>query len=59
MAFDSHDRNILRDLAKEVAEVAALPVMAERRKNWCEHNSLRSTKPLMLVFPEGSWEELI
>ncbi|NLH00203.1 MAG: hypothetical protein GX491_22830 [Chloroflexi bacterium] len=57
--FSSHDRRILRDVAKEVAEIAALPVMAERRRRWAAHNALRSTDPMMLVFPEGAWTELI
>jgi hypothetical protein len=59
MAISHHDREILRDAARLVAEVAALPEMAARRKCWVEHNTLRSKEPLMLVFPEGSWEELI
>ena len=59
MTFDSHDRAILRDLAKEVANAAADPIMARRRQGWVEHNSLRSTTPMMLIFPEGSWTELL
>ena len=59
MAFDTNDRDILRGLAAEVAEIAARPEMAVRRAKWVEHNSLRSTEPMMLVFPEGSWEELM
>jgi hypothetical protein len=53
------DKPILRDLAKHIAEIAARPEMAQRRKRWVEHNTLRSKAPLMLVFPEGAWEELI
>ncbi len=53
------DRTILRDLAKRVAEIAARPEMAERRACWVEHNALRSKEPMMLIFPEGAWEELI
>ncbi len=30
-----------------------------RRKRWIEHNSLRSKEPMMLIFPEGAWVELI
>ena len=59
MTVNIHDRLILRDLAKEVAEIAARPEITERRKNWVQHNSLRSKKPLMLIFPEGAWQELI
>ncbi len=53
------DRGILRNLAERVAEIAALPIQAERRELWKMHNSLLSTLPLMLVFPEGSWQELL
>lgn len=57
--FDLHDRTILRDLAAQVAEIASLPEMSERRRRWVEHNALRSSAPMMLVFPEGAWEELL
>lgn len=59
MPIDSRDRSILRDLAKQVAEIAARPEIAKRRQMWIEHNSLRSAFPMMLVFPEGAWEELL
>jgi hypothetical protein len=57
--LSSSDRAILRRLAACVGETAALPVMAERRDRWVEHNSLRSRRPMMLIFPEGSWSELL
>jgi hypothetical protein len=53
------DRLILRDLAKRVAEIAALPEMAEKRALWKRHNRLQPMRPLVLVFPEGSWGELL
>jgi hypothetical protein len=56
--FSSHDTTILRQLARQVAEAAAHPHMTQRRQRWAEHNALRSRYPLMLVFPEGAWEEL-
>jgi hypothetical protein len=59
MTYSEFDRGILRGLAKRVAEIADDPVMAERRQRWIEHNSLRSTYPMMLVFPEGAWCELL
>jgi hypothetical protein len=58
-AFERQDRLVLRDLAGEVAEIAALPAMAERKERWIKYNSLRSTYPMMLVYPEGAWEELL
>jgi len=53
------DRRKLRELARRAAEIAHLPVMAERRRLWKEHNALKATRPLVLVFPEGAWEELL
>jgi len=55
----TEDRRLLRDLAKRVAEVAALPVMAERREQWMRHNALAPGRPLLLIFPEGAWRELL
>ncbi|HET6427248.1 MAG TPA: hypothetical protein VFJ30_02475 [Phycisphaerae bacterium] len=59
MKLTGAERTTLRDLARRVAEIAADPVMETRRRLWVEHNSLRPARPMMLVFPEGSWCELI
>ncbi len=55
----AEDRTLLRDLARRVAEVASLPIMAERRELWQRHNRLQPMRPMLLVFPEGSWRELL
>lgn len=57
--ISSNDRTILRDLAKQVADIADLPIQAERRELWKKHNSLQPVRPMILVFPEGAWEELL
>jgi len=57
--FTSADCRVLRDLARQLAEIAELPVQAERRLRWTRHNGLQSVRPMLLVFPEGSWEELL
>ena len=54
-----HDRTILRDLATKVADIAHLPIQARRIERWKRHNSLKSTEPMLLVFPEGAWRELL
>ena len=59
MDITQPDRTIVRDLAKQAAEIAALPVMAERREMWKHHNALGRMRPMVLVFPEGSWRELL
>ena len=53
------DRLLLRELANRVAEIAALPVQAERRELWRRHNRLERVRPMILVLPEGSWRELL
>jgi hypothetical protein len=57
--ISQRDRNILRGLAGRVREIAAEPEVDQRRRSWFEHNSLQSKRPMMLVFPEGSWTELL
>lgn len=58
-AFSAADRQLLRQLAAQVAEIAHLPIMAERRAMWMQHNRLRRVRPMILVFPEGAWRELL
>lgn len=53
------DKQILRDIAKRVAEIAADGRWEEKRKLWYAHNSLKSIRPMVLCFPEGSWDELL
>ncbi|MFH1377314.1 MAG: hypothetical protein ABIH86_01005 [Planctomycetota bacterium] len=53
------DRETLRDLARRVSEISSDPVMDERKALWKKHNSLRRVRPLILIFPEGSWRELL
>lgn len=57
--FSTADRAILRRLAARVAEIAASPLMSARRAQWVAHNDLRDRQPMMLIFPEGSWNELL
>lgn len=54
-----HDRTLLRDLARRVAEIGALPVMERRRAEWRRHNRLLAGRPMILIFPEGAWAELL
>ena len=53
------ERDYLRRLANQVAEIAELPVQEERRDLWKGHNALESERPMILIFPEGSWRELL
>ena len=59
MAIITHDRTIVRDLAKQVAELAALPIQEKKRQIWYGVNDLKPLRPAILCSPEGSWEELL
>lgn len=53
------DRKILRDLARRIAEIAADPVMDERRQLWLDHASLDSHRPMILAEIGGVLDELV
>ena len=55
----SHDRQVLRDLAARVRDIAMLDEMEPRRQRWRDHNALRGERPMVLAFPENAWGELI
>jgi len=59
MAFPNQDRQLLRELAARVAEIAALPIQQTKADMWRRHNRLERVRPMVLVFPEGSWRELL
>lgn len=45
----STDRQILRDLVQQYADIAAQPLQQERRDLWRTHQSLQPTRPLILA----------
>jgi hypothetical protein len=51
MADNSKDVRILRELAKEYAELAAKPLQEERRELWSAHFSLKETRTLGSFLP--------
>jgi len=53
------ERELLRDLALAVREAAAHPKQQKKRELWYQHNALEKTRPLVLVFLEDSWEEVL
>ena len=53
------EREVLRRLAGEVAELAARPSEAEKRELWYRHNALEATRPLIYCDPENGWNEII
>jgi len=59
MQVTKKDKTILRELARKVAEIGNDPVQKERAALWTRHNDLKPTRPLVLIFPEGSWREML
>jgi len=53
----SRDAGIVRELAKQYAEIAAKPVQDERRDLWRRHNSLERTLPPVYVRWLAAWHE--
>jgi hypothetical protein len=53
------DREILRTLARRVAEIAAQPRHQQNAELWRRHNDLERVRPMVLAFPEGAWRELL
>ena len=58
-ALNDAERERLRSLARRVAEIAEHPSNKKKQQEWIRHNSLGKGKPMVLVFPEGSWFELL
>ena len=57
MTVPARDRHILRELARELADIAALPVHKERAELWKQLNSLHKVRPLVWI-NEIPWNEM-
>lgn len=53
------ERKILRQLAGQVAELAARPIEQEKRELWYRHNALETTRPVIFCDPENGWWEIL
>ena len=53
----SKDRQIIRELAEQVAELAALPVQEEKRRLWRKLNALKPERP-MVMMDQVCWNEM-
>jgi hypothetical protein len=51
------DITILRPLAAQVAEIAALPVQAAKRRLWRQLNGLKPTRPMVMI-DQVCWHEM-
>ena len=59
MSFPAKDVQVIHELARRVAEIAAEPVQAQRVDMWTRFNRLEQDRPMVLIFPEGAWRELL
>jgi hypothetical protein len=50
---------LLRQLAKQVAELAARPIEEERAELWYRLNDLEPVRPIVFCDPENGWNEII
>jgi len=57
MQKSTRDKDILRRLAEEVAQIAALPVQEEKRGLWRKLNGLKQTRPMVMI-DQICWNEL-
>lgn len=57
-AITAADRLRLRGLASRYARLAGGEANRRRIEAWSSHNRLEGGRPLILVFPEGSWSEI-
>jgi hypothetical protein len=53
------EKRVLQELARKVAELAALPIEVEKKRLWTLHNDLHQTRPLVFCDPENGWNEII
>ncbi len=53
------ERQVLRRLAGQVAELATCPVEDEKRALWTVHNALQATRPVIFCDPENGWNEIV
>lgn len=52
------DRNIIRELAARVAEIASRDEQLTNKDLWTRHNALQEKKPLIFIDPEYAWYEI-
>ena len=57
--YSVREKDILRELAKQVAELAAHPREDEKKKLWFKLNDLQPVRPLVFCDPENGWNEII
>lgn len=57
--FDDREKEVLRRLAGQVAEIAERPEMKQKKNLWTAHNDLKTEEPVVFIDPENGWNECI
>ncbi len=57
MSVSNEDRTILRELGKQVAQIAALPVQQETIRLWKKSNGLKPERPMVMI-DQVCWHEM-
>ena len=57
MSMNGKDRQVLRELARQVAEIAALPEQREAVRLWKALNGLRPQRPMVMI-DQIPWHEM-
>jgi hypothetical protein len=55
--MNAKDLTIIRDLARKVGEIAALPVHVEKRRLWRKLNALKPERPMVMI-DQVCWNEV-
>jgi len=53
----THDKNTIRSLAAELAEIASLPVQEQKRAMWRKLNGLKPDRPMVMI-DQVCWNEM-
>lgn len=59
IGIEKFEVEILRSLARKVAELAHKPEIVNKRKLWFMHNKLLTLQPVVFCDPENGWNEII
>lgn len=57
MPISTTDRNMLRELGRKIAEIAALPIQNQTIACWKAHNSLKPVRPMVMI-DQIPWHEM-
>ena len=55
LVIDNREKELLRGLALQVADIANRPCQDQKRNLWRRHNDLQETRPLIFCDPENAW----